>query len=157
MRPEHTTPILAAFQKASGTQAVQDTPKPQRMAGRKTPPFSLRLTEDERAYLDQKAGKQPLGAYIRDQLLGNGVHEKRRILRKPQINDTQYATLLAMLGDSRLASNLNQLAKHANMGSLDVSEEIEAELVSACAAIIAMRDTLFAALGHKPPQTEDRP
>ncbi len=36
-------------------------------------PFSLRLTFEERAALEQAAGDMPLGAYIRDQVLRDGT------------------------------------------------------------------------------------
>ncbi|CAA0121187.1 Uncharacterised protein [Halioglobus japonicus] len=49
---------------------------------RKTKPFAIRFTEEERAYLEERAGKRPLGAYCRDKLLGD-KSEKRRELRTP--------------------------------------------------------------------------
>ena len=117
---------------------------------RKKPPspFSLRLSAEERAYLIQQAGGRPLGTYIRSRLLGNKA-DKRRTFRKPKIDDKQLAQVLAGLGASRLSSNLNQLAKSANMGTLDVSRNVEQELEDACAAILVMRDTLLMALGLK--------
>ena len=117
---------------------------------RKKPPspFSIRLSKEERAYLIQQAGGRPLGAYIRSRLLGERA-EKRRTFRKPKIDDKQIAKVLAELGASRLSSNLNQLAKSANMGTLDVSRNVEQELEDACAAILVMRDTLLMALGLK--------
>ncbi|VAW36222.1 Glycosyltransferase [hydrothermal vent metagenome] len=109
-------------------------------------PFSIRFSKEERSYLEQQAGNRPLGAYIRDELLAEKA-QKRRTMRKPSIEDGQYATLLAALGQSRLSSNLNQLSKHANTGTLDVSEDIEQQLQDACQAILAMRKALFIALG----------
>tara|TARA_R110002073_G_scaffold222519_7_gene382712 strand:+ start:395 stop:838 length:444 start_codon:yes stop_codon:yes gene_type:complete len=114
----------------------------------KPSPFSIRLNEDERAYLQEMAGSRPLGAYIRERLLGDR-ELKRRSLRKPQMGEYQYASLLAALGESRLSSNVNQLAKHANMGTLDVDESTEAQLEEAYQAILAMREALFMALGLK--------
>ena len=111
-------------------------------------PFSLRLSVDERKHLEQLAGSRPLGAYIRERLLG-GHAEKRRELRKPKINDEQYASLLAALGQSRLSNNLNQLAKSANMGTIDVSQDTEQQLKDASNAVLAMREALFTALGLK--------
>ena len=137
-----TQHVRASFRQAA------DTALPKSSAKRPTP-FSLRLTADERAYLEAKAGNRPLGAYIRAQLLGDRV-EKRRELRSPQIGQEQYAALLAALGDSRLSSNLNQLAHHANMGTLDVSEDVQQQLQDAYGAVIAMREALFMALGLKP-------
>ena len=64
------------------------------------PPFSLRLSNDERAYLEVLAGNQPLGAYIRETLLGERAN-KRKTLRKPHINDQKIAEVLAALGDTQ--------------------------------------------------------
>jgi hypothetical protein len=89
-----------------------------------------------------------LGSYIRECLLGDQA-QKRRKSRKPQINEQKIALVLAELGHSRLSSNLNQLAKHANTGSLDVSQDIEQELHDAYLAVLAMRDALMTALGLK--------
>ncbi len=125
---------------------VAESAKPVR--GKKPSPFSLRLSADERANLQAQAGGRPLGAFIRERLLGEQA-EKRRFQRKPRIDDKQAAMLLAELGHSRLSSNLNQLAKHANTGSLDVSPEVERELHDAYLAVLAMRDALMAALGLK--------
>ncbi len=117
-------------------------------------PFSIRLSVEERAFLEQQAGHQPLGAYIRAQLFGDKA-DKRRVLRKPKINEKQVASVLAALGHSRMSANLNQLAKHANMGTLDISRDVEQELQDACAAIFAMRDVLYMALGQRPPNTKE--
>lgn len=125
-------------------QAVNDEPqKPTRKA---TAPFSLRLSPTERARLEAEAGNQPLGAYIRSRLLGEKV-EKRRVTRRPAIDHKKLAMVLAELGRSRLASNINQLAKAANIGALDVSPEVEGELQEACQSIASVREALIDALG----------
>ena len=54
---------------------------------------------------------------------------------------------MAALGQSRLSSNLNQLAKSANSGSLPVSPETEQALVQACEDVRRMRHALLTALG----------
>ncbi|MEN8132290.1 MAG: hypothetical protein ABFS45_19350 [Pseudomonadota bacterium] len=97
------------------------------------PPFSLRLTAEERTLLEQQAGSKPLGAYIRERLLGDRAH-KRRASRRPRADEKKIALVLAELGRSRLSSNLNQLAKSANMGTLDISRDVEQELHDACGA-----------------------
>ena len=74
---------------------------------------------------------------------------RRRVLRKPAIDDRKVSIVLSALGESRLSQNLNQLAKHANMGTLDVSEPVEQEIVDACKAVTSMREVLLSALGHK--------
>lgn len=55
--------------------------------------------------------------------------------------------LLALLGQSRLGSNLNQLAQAARQGSLPVTPEVEEDLRRACATIFEMRALLLRALG----------
>ena len=120
------------------------TGKPQR----ETKPFSIRLSAEERSFLSQMAGNRPLGAYCREVLLGQRA-KKRIELRQPNLDNQQYASLLAALGESRLSSNLNQLAKHANMGTLDVSQDIEGQLEEAYRAVLAMRDALITALEIK--------
>lgn len=125
------------------------TPKPVNDNQKRPSPFCIRLTPDERAYLERLAGDRPLGGYIRDRLL-SGKAVPRRELRQPRMEKRQYATLLAALGQSRLSSNMNQIAKAANMGTLDVNKELEQELHDAYKVIMIMRETLFMALGLKP-------
>lgn len=130
-------PITGEFEKAS-TQTPQGSKPP--------PPFSLRLSAAERAELIRRAGSKPLGVYIRAQLLGN-VAAPRRSRRQPGIDQQTLAKLLAELGQSRLSSNLNQLAKAVNMGSLPVTTETEQALVEACEDVRRMRHALLSALG----------
>jgi hypothetical protein len=58
--------------------------------------------------------------------------------------------VLGVLGRSRLASNLNQLAKAVNTGSLPVTPETEADLKEACRQVSALREDLLRALGKSP-------
>lgn len=48
-----------------------------------TSPFSLRLTDTERALLCQRAGRRPLGEYIRSVLFGEKANP-RAIMRRLQ-------------------------------------------------------------------------
>lgn len=59
-----------------------------------------------------------------------------------------------MLGNMRLASNLNQVARATNIGTLPLTPEIEEELPTACSAVIAMRAELMRALGYGPEEAE---
>ena len=112
-------------------------------------PFSLRLTLEERTRLNEQAGSQPIGAYIRSRIFGQNA-KKRRAVRRPALDHQKLALVLSELGRSRLASNMNQLAKAANIGTLDFSEPVVNELREACRAIAQMREMLIAALGLKP-------
>lgn len=116
-------------------------------------PFSLRLTFEERASLEQAAGDMPLGAYIRSQVFKDGKARARRRYKRPVKDHQALGQLLGALGESRLANNLNQLAKSANSGSLPVTPETEKALCDACAEIHQMRKLLMQALGF----ASDRP
>jgi len=113
----------------------------------KKAPFSIRLTESERAQLDQAAGDMPLSDYIRSCLFGEHVKHRRPRGKAPVKDHRSLAQVLGALGASRLASNLNQIAKAAHMGALPLTPETEDELRSACAEVRAMRRDLLAALG----------
>ena len=64
----------------SVAQAFSAAALPQKKSKRRyTPPFSLRLTVEERKRLDELAGNQPLGSYIRNRLLGEQTEKHRKI------------------------------------------------------------------------------
>ncbi len=112
-------------------------------------PFSLRLTQEERERLEAEAKGKPLGVYIRERLLGDGT-APRKLRRKPSVDQAGLVKVLGMLGQSRLANNLNQIAKAAHIGVLVVSPALIEELENACRDIRIMRDALLSALGFPP-------
>lgn len=114
------------------------------------PPFSLRLTAAERARLDAERGRTPLGAHIRERLFGDDAAPRKRQGNSPVKDAEALGRVLGALGESRLSSNLNQLAKAVNTGSLPVTPETEADLKEACRDVAAMRADLMRALGKSP-------
>jgi len=130
----------SAFKGAGGSAPRKPVPRP----------FSVRLSLAERQRLEREAGSRPLGAYIRERLLGADT-EQRKISRKPKVDEQSIAQLLAALGRLRLSQNLNQIAKAAHMGALPVTKDLTRELHEACADVKAMRADLIAALGLKEP------
>jgi len=136
-------------------RAFQAAAEPSSKPKKSLPPFSIRFTEEERAQLERDAGALSLAAYMRLKLFNDGEPDnskrnKTRKQRTPSIEIAMISQLLGALGQSRLSSNLNQIAKAANMGALPVSSELESELHQACADIAAMRQSLIATLGIKP-------
>ena len=122
------------------------------------PPFSMRFTQEERKALELAAAGRPLGAYIRWLIFKEDMPEmpKKRTRGETASRDhKQLAKLLGALGKSRIASNINQLAKAANSGSLPVSKEIVNALNESVDVIRWMRDTLIKGMGIKP-QTGDQ-
>ncbi len=122
--------------------------------GKKYPaPFSMRFTEDERKSLKLAAAGRPLAAYIRWLIFKEDMPEmpKKRTRGETASKDhKQLAKLLGALGQSRIANNINQLAKAANSGSLPVNAEIIKSLQDSVAAIKWMRETLIKGMGLKP-------
>jgi hypothetical protein len=120
--------------------------------GPKLPPFSLRLSFEERAVLERAAAGMSLSDYARSRLFdgGNGGSapvERRTRGRFPVKDHKALAGVLAQLGASRLSQNLNQLAKAANMGTLLVTPETESSLRHAASEVHDMRKLLLKALG----------
>ena len=114
---------------------------------RRPAPLSLRLTPEERLQLERDAAGLSLAAYIKSRLF-DGLAGPVRSRGKFPVRDHQaISTVLGKLGHSRIANNLNQIARAANVGALDVTPEIEAELREAAAEVIAIRQLLVEALG----------
>ena len=136
-------------------QAASEPPEARtREKSKHPPPFSIRFTDEERVRLNRDAGALSLAAYIRLKLFAGDepAPTKRKPTRKNYQPSPELAVLghmLGGLGQSRLASNLNQIAKAANIGALPVTSELEKELFEACAAVQAMRQDLTKALGIK--------
>lgn len=111
------------------------------------PPFSLRLTPEERTQLEKDAAGMSLGAYIRFRLFDSSVSKRRTRNKQPVKDHEKLAKLLGELGKSRLSSNMNQLARAVNTGSLEVSPDTEKAIQQACADIHWMRQVLITAMG----------
>ncbi|MRI54426.1 hypothetical protein D8770_10725 [Methylobacterium sp. DB1607] len=133
------------------TQAAALPPtKPERAKQDKPSPFSLRLNAEERARLAAEAAGAPLGTYLRAKLLGEPVPARVRKSGISIADRRALAQLIALLGRSRVFSNLNQLAHAANTGSLPVTAETEAALAQALADLHEIRALLLISLGLKP-------
>lgn len=109
-------------------------------SGKSAPPFSLHLSATERAGLLRQADQPPPWGLIRPCLL-DGLENSRRSSRQPVKDEQILAKMLGKLGKSKLANNLNQLAKVASLGSLPVGPETEQAVVEACQEVRHMRET----------------
>ncbi|MBN9345385.1 MAG: hypothetical protein J0I48_04150 [Devosia sp.] len=109
--------------------AARGSPSP--TPRKRQPPFGLRLTVEERERLEREAAGLPLGAYIKSRVLGTPVLGRARRSGLPVADREAHAQAVALLGRSRLASNLNQLARAVHIGVLPTTPETEAELLRA--------------------------
>lgn len=117
--------------------------KPKRPA-----PFSIRLSAEERAYLERKAGSRPLGGYIRAKLLGD-AEAPRKAARSPSIDYAMLGQVLGVLGKSELATHLCLLTAAAEAGRLELAEQDRTALKGACEDVREVRALLVEALGLK--------
>lgn len=107
---------------------------------------SLRLTFTEKARLQQDAAGMPVSDYMRWRLFDPNNPPPRRRGKNPVKDHKALAQALGLLGQSRLSSNLNQLARSANTGSLPVTPDTEAALLTALDEIHEIRRLLIEAL-----------
>lgn len=110
-------------------------------------PFCMRFTDDERKTLELAAGDRSLSAYIRWLIFGDDIPKNRTRGKKPVKDQKELAKLLSLFGQSRIANNINQLAKAANSGSLPVNMDVLKSLNEASRSVSWIRSTLTKALG----------
>jgi len=112
-----------------------------------SPRITLRLTEEENAKLRQLCEGMTVSAYIRQRLFGEDTARRKRRSYVPVKDQATMAQLLGLLGDSRIANNLNQLAFHANTGTLLIDDQTTNQINEAYAHVLTMRAELVKALG----------
>ena len=103
--------------------------------------------EEERQTVLIAAKGMSVSEYIRQCVHGTDAEPKKRNIRTPVKDEQSLARALALLGQSRIANNLNQLAYHANTGSLLLDEQTLAQIKETHDHISWMRKHLIAALG----------
>lgn len=102
-------------------------------------PLTLRLTPEERAALEAMARGSTLSAYVKRRLFERPVKRRKRRAQDVVGDKRAVAEALSLLGQSRIASNLNQLAHHANMGLLFVGDLERAQIAEANAHLAEIR------------------
>ncbi|MGE0280736.1 MAG: plasmid mobilization relaxosome protein MobC [Rhizobiaceae bacterium] len=129
--------------KAAFSAAAPVRGRPQR----KTSPVTLRLTEAERQQLEDMAAGMTLSTYIRACLFAKEERRRKRRPKSTVADKKAIAEALALLGQSRIANNLNQLAYQANIGALAIEDRERAKIEEAYGYVLSMRALLVSALG----------
>lgn len=112
------------------------------------PRVTVRLSPNDHDRLKELADGMALSTYLRACALGQELPKRRR--SGIGIEDRQaIAQVLGLLGQSRIANNLNQLAYQTNIGSLRIDEETTAFIEEAYDHVMAKRQLLLRALGKK--------
>ena len=136
--PKDTPGLAGAWAHACAPSPAQKT--------KQTYPFSIRLTNQQRRRLEKDAKGRPLGVHMRSLVFEDDGSLRSRNAR-PVADAEALAKALGMLGQSRISSNLNQLAKAANTGVLPVTPEVCREVIQACEYVSELRLLLIRALG----------
>ncbi|MBV1900711.1 MAG: hypothetical protein KUG56_03460 [Kordiimonadaceae bacterium] len=122
------------------------------------PPYSLRLTWDERAALDRMAGKLPISTYIRSVLFAFQPPKLSATNRRqtrfgpptrravPTADKQLLAHILAKQGQNKTGYSLTTLADAARAGALYVSPEVQAAILTACDETSQIKTMLMQAL-----------
>lgn len=113
---------------------------------RKTSPVTLRLTADERKRLEDLADGMTLSAYIRACLFAKAERRRKRRPGSVVADKKALAEALALLGQSRIASNLNQLAYQANIGALAIEDRERDMIAEAYGSVQFIRALMVEAL-----------
>lgn len=114
----------------------------------KTKTILFRVSECDYALLVQAAGQLTLSAYIRA-ILFNQELPKARAHKKPLKDQEQLSKALGLMMQSRLAPNLNQIAKAVNCGLVQMPDEAIETLCAAQHELHEIRTLLLGALGKK--------
>ena len=131
--------IRSAFQGESEVVPKQEKPSQS--------PITLRVTDEERERLKSLAAGMSVSAYIRKCIFAGDATRRKRRSHMPVKDQEAMSRALALLGASRIANNLNQLAHQANIGSLIMEENTCAQIDETYAHVRLMRDELVSALG----------
>lgn len=122
---------------------------PRHKTTRDCPRVTLRLSVEDHARLQELADGMALSTYIRAKALGETLGRRKPHSTASVADKQALAQLLGLLGQSRVANNLNQLAYQANTGSLPIDDAMRDQISEAYEHVVLMRAILIKALGLK--------
>ncbi|MCR9089203.1 MAG: hypothetical protein NXH97_20965 [Rhodobacteraceae bacterium] len=140
---------LADTSQSASVDFAAATSLPQKTARKRPSPVSVRLSPEERAELERVAEGRSLNSYIKARIFGAEGKARRDRRALPVRDHAALAQALGLLGAMELAGSLRELSHAAKTGALPVSPETEEELISACAAVLAIKAELMRALGYE--------
>ncbi|EKE78041.1 hypothetical protein [Oceanibaculum indicum] len=124
-----------------------DTAKPAKPKRRRPSSLSIRVSDEERAILQRKAGKRSIGAYVREKALGDEQAPRRRSVAKPSIDSVLLGKVLGKFGQSEQVTVLFLLLAAAENERVTMGKKDRAALHAACADMREVRALVMGALG----------
>lgn len=137
------------FHKALDAKSPQRSERPRHKTTRNCPRVTLRLSVEDHERLMAMADGMALSTFIRAKALSETLPRRKPRSTASVVDKQALAQVLGLLGQSRIANNLNQLAYHANIGSLAVEAQTEEEINEAYEHVLFLRQTLLKALGMR--------
>lgn len=133
--------LTSVFSESNGSR------KPDRR--KRTPPVSIRFSDDERALLEPHAGNKALSTYVREYVVR--THQGKRKSPSRGVSDPVIAAqLLSALGRSEIPALLRQTLEAVDSGQLMLTGDTERQLRQANENIDLMRLLLVQSLGLRP-------
>ena len=123
---------------------------PRHKTTRDCPRVTLRLSVEDHEKLKSLADGMALSTYIRAKALGDALPRRKRRSTASVEDKAALAQILGLLGQSRIANNLNQLAYHANDERPDIGETERAQINEGYVCVMEIRSLLMQALGTRP-------
>ena len=143
------TALSQNFQRTTQTQSLAKRKTPRHKTTRDCPRVTLRLSVEDHERLKALADGMALSTFIRAKALGDTLPRRKPRSTNSVADKAALAQLLGLLGQSRIANNLNQLAYHANIGALPIDDVTRDQISEAYDNVLEMRTALIAALGLK--------
>lgn len=101
---------------------------------------TIRVSEEEFALLQAKAGGTPLSTFMREAALGMAVKTRTKLRRNADANAKLLAQIVGLLGTHPLVSAFK-----------DAADDVDRDKAAECEALLKeVRDLLFQALGKRP-------
>jgi len=122
---------------------------PRHQTTRDCPRVTLRLSFEDHDRLKAMADGMALSTYIRARALGEELPRRMARSSASVAAKQALAQILGLLGQSRIANNLNQLAYHANIGALPFDDTTCGQIDEAYDHVLFLRLTLMQALGMR--------
>ncbi|NDW06497.1 plasmid mobilization protein [Jiella pacifica] len=141
--------FTAATSPCAGDGSADTPERVHHKTTRDCPRVTVRFSPKDYERLQTLADGMTLSVYVRAMALGEELN--RRNSRSPAsiADKAAVAEILGLLGESRIANNLNQLAYHANVGTLAIDDESRSKIDETYQMIFAMRCLLLKALGRR--------
>ncbi len=135
--------------RALSSQFADAAAKPAKRKPKRRRPSSLsiRVSDEERAILERKAGKRSLGAYVREKVLGDEQAPRRKRAAKPAADSVLLGQVLGKLGQSEQVACLFLLLVAAQERRVTLTADDRAALNAACADVREVRAAVMGVLG----------